>query len=172
MDDTLTTWDNKTNQPMSPIRSCDKVHIVHKHLNNMRSTSQCKILYMGPEKYETLMMPQARAQSQPSLSRIDNFAKAKAQTSVRKTRRTYHLPGKKKKSSDLQIFKTSDRISYGFNKLEPFSVGAKKSITDMISAAQKKDKNPEPERRLIKANNYYQHNFLMPGNKNTKSTMM
>ena len=51
-------------------------------------------------------------------------------------RNNYHLPGKRS-LTNRQIFKTSDRISYGFNKLEPFSIKARKSISEMISDAQK-----------------------------------
>lgn len=128
-------------------------------------TSSWSIMNMRPESYSTLMVSKENNFPTQSLSQPDLHMK-KAYTSKRKMRKTIYWPGKNHLSTP-QIFKTSDRISYGFNKIEPFAVKSKKSISQLIADAQQN----EPERKLIKANNYYLHNFLM-GGKNLKSTMV
>lgn len=87
---------------------------------------------------------------------------------TRKLKKEFHVPGKRRPTSK-QIFANSDRISYGFNKLEPFKVGPVKSISQAISEAHKP--NDGTERKYIKANNYYSHNFLM-SKKNCKNSLL
>lgn len=89
---------------------------------------------------------------------------------TRALKRVFHLPGKKKYSSP-RIFETSDRISYGFNKIEPFSVNSKKSISDAITEAHQKKLKDMDVRKFIKANNYYLHNFLIT-NQQTNNSMV
>lgn len=67
----------------------------------------------------------------------------------------------KKNWSMKQFFETSDRISYNFDKIVPFSTKAKRSISESIKFAQKSVKTKEPERKFIKASGYYLHNFMM-----------
>lgn len=49
----------------------------------------------------------------------------------------------KKRLSTKQIFQTSDKISYGFNKIDPFSITAKKTVSELINEAQKNKKKKE-----------------------------
>lgn len=68
----------------------------------------------------------------------------------------------KKNYTVKQFFETSDKISYNFNKIAPFSTKAKRSISEcIIKMANKPDKTKEPERKFIKASGYYLHNFMM-----------
>lgn len=94
----------------------------------------------------------------------------KKYSETRDLKRVFHLPGKKKYSAP-QIFETSDRISYGFNKLVPFSVNSKKSISDAITEAHQKKVKDMDVRKFIKANNYYLHNFLV-ANQQGNNTMV
>lgn len=87
-----------------------------------------------------------------------------------KVKKSVRIPGKKNKASK-QIFQTSDRISYNFNKIDPFSTRTKKSITESIREAQKNKDNKPLERKFIQANNYYLHNYMM-GSANTKNSLM
>lgn len=90
--------------------------------------------------------------------------------SEHKNKKMYHLPGKKPRLVG-QIFETSDRISYNFNKVDPFSISAKKSISEAIDEASKAKKNEEPDRKFIKGSNYYLHNFMMTNQKWKSSPM-
>ena len=89
---------------------------------------------------------------------------AKKLHSDQKNKKMYHLPGKKPRMIG-QIFETSDRISYNFNKVDPFSVSARKSISEAIDEATKAKKKEEPARKFIKGSNYYLHNFMMTNQK-------
>mmetsp|Transcript_24378 Transcript_24378/g.21631 ORF Transcript_24378/g.21631 Transcript_24378/m.21631 type:complete len:310 (-) Transcript_24378:48-977(-) len=131
INDTHTISESKSNnEMMSPLSTKGNIQIVNKKSNG-RSTSQ---IFMEDNKKFKILNSEHKKQD-------------------------FHIPGKKRLCTK-QVFKTSGRISYDFNKYEPFSIGHKKSISDAISEAQT---HKEPENVYIKANNYYLNNFNMNG---------
>ncbi|CAI2385904.1 unnamed protein product [Moneuplotes crassus] len=135
--------DNKSNQNTSQMTNPGRIQIVNKG-GQGRSNSQANMR----DRVQILSK---------NITRESNILSAPQKKRSEKKTKEYHVPGKKAKPTK-QIFIKSDRISYDFNKFKPFQVSAKKSISEAISEVQAK-----PERRLIKANNYYLHNFAMEG---------
>ena len=143
IDDTHNLSESKSNDVFSPVASSGKIQIVHR-------------------KYKGKSSSQIFVRDQDKLNKI----------SSEKKKKVFHIPGEKRKKLCKQIFKTSDRISYDFNKYEPFSIGNKKSISEAISEAQNVEvenvslytfPNLKLIQKFIKANNYYLNNFAMGG---------
>lgn len=102
LNDETNLSETKTHDAMSYVDDNGMIQIVQKRIG--KSTSQ-----MVLNKFK---------------DSFDHQSLQRKNTAVKKPKRTYHIPGKKR-FTVKQIFKNSDKISYGFNKIAPFSVGEK-----------------------------------------------
>jgi len=134
------TPDSRSNDNFSQTTKAGRIQIVSRRIEG-RSTSQ--------------LNPRDKAQIMGKHFQRENNILSAPEKKKTERKKEYHIPGRKYKPTK-QIFMKSDRISYKFNKTQPFKVNKRKSISQAISDVQIK-----PERRLIKANNYYLHNYAM-----------
>jgi hypothetical protein len=110
LDNTGNQSDTKTNELFSPVENSGRIKIISKigfdrlanEARHIDKSSSCPKIYISQEDGK---MP-------------------KKLHSDHKNKKMYHLPGKKPRLIN-QIFDTSDRISYNFNKVDPFSISAK-----------------------------------------------
>lgn len=121
LDETKSLSDSKTNGPLSPLERSGKIQIIKNnkqlvdfnlHMTALHKSGSAGTIVLNPDNIKTLINSKKQSPS--------------------KTKGSARISGKKK-----QIFQTSDRISYNFNKIDPFSTKARKSITESIRDAQK-----------------------------------
>jgi hypothetical protein len=170
----------KTNYALSAIDNSAKILIKQRKVN--KSTSQLplnKFPYCFNNKSvqspkllqsQTLMPSQTLMQGQKSMNSQKMQLSHSKNTSPKKIKRTYHVPGKK--TIDVkQIFKYSDKISCGFDKVDTFSTGSKKTISKSIEGQREKKDEKLAKRKFIKPNGYYLNNFMIE-NKKGKNSML
>jgi hypothetical protein len=165
---------SKTNYAISAIDNSAKILIKQRKVN--KSISQLP-LNKFPDCFDNksgkspkLLQSQTLMQSQKLMMNQPMQLSQSKNTSLKKIKRSYHVPGKK--TIDVkQIFKYSDKISYGFNKVGPFSIGSKKTISQSIEKQREKKDEKQNKRKFIKPNGYYLNNF-MTKNKNDKNSML
>ena len=152
--------DSKTNGPLSPLERSGKIQIIRNKNKQMvdlntrliaiHKSESAGAIILNPDKINSLLQSKKDTPSKPKgISRSN----------------------RKKKEEVKQIFETSDRISYNFNKIDPFCTTTKKSIAESIREAHKLNGSKQPERKFIKANNYYLHNYMM-GNGGPKNSLL
>ena len=125
LDETKSLSDSKTNGPLSPLERSGKIQIIKNNKQLVDFNLHMTALYKSGSAGTIVLNP----------DNIKALINSKTQ-SPSKTKGSARISGKKKQNSK-QIFQTSDRISYNFNKIDPFSTKARKSITESIRDAQK-----------------------------------